>query len=106
QGTWYVSSWMMGEVIPIEKNHVRLHKDLKDKYGIRQLIISCEWTENDDKMVQDYMEQSREMFEKAGFVNVRANDTHSPPGSDIHEMCVVRTGCDPRTSLLNALNQM
>ena len=105
-GTWYISSWMMGEVIPIEKNHVRLHQDLKDKYGIPQLVISCEWTENDDKMVQDYVEQSREMFEKAGFVNIRANDTHSPPGSDIHEMGGVRMGRDPRTSLLNAWNQM
>ena len=35
-GNWDVSSWMMGETMPMEKNHVRLHKDLKDKYGIPQ----------------------------------------------------------------------
>jgi hypothetical protein len=58
-GNWNVSSWMMGETVPIEKNHVRLHKDLKDKYGIPQLIVSCEWSENDDKMVADYVEQSK-----------------------------------------------
>jgi choline dehydrogenase-like flavoprotein len=105
-GNWHISSWMMGEVVPIEKNHVRLHKELKDKYGIPQLIISCEWTDNDDKMVQDYVDQSKEMFEKAGFVNITANDTKSPPGSDIHEMGGVRMGRDPKTSLLNAWNQM
>jgi choline dehydrogenase-like flavoprotein len=105
-GSWYISSWMMGETVPIEKNHVRLHKNLKDKYGIPQLIVSCDWTENDEKMVQDYIEQSNEMFDKAGFTNIKAEDTKSPPGADIHEMGGVRMGQDPKTSLLNKWNQL
>jgi choline dehydrogenase-like flavoprotein len=105
-GNWNISSWMMGECVPLEKNHVRLHKDLKDKYGIPQLIVSCEWSDNDDKMVADYIEQSKAMFEKAGFINVKAEDTKSPPGSDIHEMGGVRMGRDPKTSLLNEWNQL
>jgi choline dehydrogenase-like flavoprotein len=105
-GNWNISSWMMGESVPLEKNHIRLHKDLKDKYGIPQIIISCEWSENDDKMVKDYIEQSKEMFEKAGFINIKADDTKSPPGSDIHEMGGVRMGHDPKTSLLNKWNQL
>ncbi len=104
-GGWYISTWMMGECVPLEKNHVRLSKDLKDKYGIPQLIVSCEWDENDNKMVVDYMEQVRLMFEKAGFTNIKAEDTQSPPGSDIHEMGGVRMGHDPKTSLLNKWNQ-
>lgn len=105
-GNWNISSWMMGECVPLEKNHLRLHTELKDKYGIPQLIISCDWSENDDKMVQDYVEQSKEMFEKAGFVNIKAEDTKSPPGADIHEMGGVRMGNDPKTSLLNKWNQL
>jgi choline dehydrogenase-like flavoprotein len=105
-GNWHISSWMMGECVPVEKNHVRLHTDLKDKYGIPQLIVSCEWSENDDRMVEDYIQQSKEMFEKAGFINIKAEDTKSPPGSDIHEMGGVRMGHDPRTSLLNKWNQL
>jgi choline dehydrogenase-like flavoprotein len=105
-GNWHISSWMMGESVPLEKNHVRLHKDLKDKYGIPQLIISCEWSENDDKMVEDYIQQTKEMFEKAGFINIKADDTKSPPGSDIHEMGGVRMGIDPKTSLLNKWNHL
>ena len=57
-------------------------------------------------MVQDYVEQSKEMFEKAGFVNIKAEDTKSPPGADIHEMGGVRMGNDPKTSLLNKWNQL
>ncbi|MEP7106948.1 MAG: GMC family oxidoreductase [Ferruginibacter sp.] len=105
-GNWNISSWMMGETVPLEKNHVRLHKDLKDKYGIPQLIVSCEWSENDDKMVDDYLQQSGEMFEKAGFINFKSEDTKSPPGADIHEMGGVRMGRDPKTSLLNNRNQL
>jgi choline dehydrogenase-like flavoprotein len=105
-GGWYINTWMMGECVPLEKNHVRLSKDMKDKYGIPQLIVSCEWSENDDKMVVDYMEQVKLMFEKAGFSNIKAEDTQSPPGSDIHEMGGVRMGVDPQTSLLNKWNQL
>lgn len=103
---WHISSWMMGECVPEESNHVCLHESLIDKYGIPQLVISCDWTSNDDRMVQDYVEQSIEMFEKAGFTNIEARDTHSLPGSDIHEMGGVRMGHDPKTSLLNRDNQM
>lgn len=106
RSSWHISSWMMGETVPLEKNHVRLHKELKDKYGIPQLIISCEWSENDDKMVEDYIEQTKEMFEKAGFINVKVEDTKSPPGADIHEMGGVRMGSDSKTSLLNKHNQL
>jgi choline dehydrogenase-like flavoprotein len=105
-GNWHISSWMMGECVPLEKNHVRLHQELKDKYGIPQLIISCEWSENDDKMVEDYIQQSKEMFEKAGFTNISATDAKTPPGADIHEMGGVRMGRDPKTSMLNAWNQL
>ena len=105
-GNWNISSWMMGETIPLEKNHVRLHKELKDKYGIPQLIVSCEWSDNDEKMVEDYVEQTKEMFEKAGFTNIKVEDTKSPPGADIHEMGGVRMGRESKTSILNEHHQL
>ncbi len=105
-GIWNIGSWMMGECVPVEDNHLRLHTDLKDKYGIPQIILSAEWKENDDKMATDYVEQSKIMFEKAGFTNITANDTKSAPGSDIHEMGGARMGRDPKTSILNEWNQV
>lgn len=105
-GNWHMSAWMQGETIPIESNHIRLSKDQTDKYGIPKIILSVEWTDNDDKMVADFLQQQTEMFEKAGFTNIKVEDTKAPPGSDIHEMGGVRMGKDPKTSLLNEWNQL
>jgi choline dehydrogenase-like flavoprotein len=105
-GNWYVSAWMMGEVIPIESNMVSLDPNDKDPYGMPILRISAGWTENDVKMVEDFKEQFSEMFAKAGFSNIKAVDTEAAPGSDIHEMGGVRMGKDPKTSLLNKWNQL
>lgn len=103
---WHISTWLMGECIPEKTNHVRLHPELKDKYGIPQLVISCDWSDNDDKILKDYFVQSEEMFEKAGFKNIRTEVRDSPPGADIHEMGGVRMGHDPKDSLLNRWNQL
>ncbi len=105
-GHWNSSAWMMGECVPVEQNHLRLSTELKDKYGIPQIILSAKWQENDDKMVLDFIEQMKDMYTKAGFINVQASDSHSNPGSDIHEMGGCRMGKDPKTSLLNEWNQL
>ncbi|MEP0711195.1 GMC family oxidoreductase [Algoriphagus sp.] len=105
-GVWHMAAWMQGETVPVEDNHIRLSTDQVDKYGIPQIILSVEWKENDDKMVADFVEQQTLMFEKAGFTNIRVEDQHSDPGSDIHEMGGVRMGHDPKTSLLNSFNQL
>ncbi len=103
---WHVGSHMMGETIPKETNFVKLDKSLKDPFGIPQLAISVDYDNNDEKMIKDYMAQFTEMFEKAGFKNIKAQDTGRTPGNDIHEMGGVRMGNDPKTSLLNKWNQM
>lgn len=105
-GTWNMAAWMQGETVPVEDNHIRLSTDQVDKYGIPQIILSVEWKENDDKMVADFIEQQTLMYEKAGFTNIKVEDSHSAPGSDIHEMGGVRMGRDPKTSLLNEWNQL
>ncbi|KPQ05574.1 MAG: GMC family oxidoreductase, partial [Algoriphagus marincola HL-49] len=105
-GVWSMAAWMQGEVIPVESNHMRLSDAETDKYGIPKIIMSVEWTENDDKMTQDFLEQQSEMYERMGFKNINVTDTKAPPGSDIHEMGGVRMGRDPKTSLLNEFNQL
>jgi choline dehydrogenase-like flavoprotein len=101
---WSVNSHMMGETIPKESNYVALDKALVDPWGIPQLKISVEYDDNDRKMVKDFFEQMTEMYTKAGFRNIRTNDTKRTPGLDIHEMGGARMGKDPKTSILNKWN--
>ncbi len=105
-GPWGIYIQMQGETIPKETNHVRLSQDLKDKWGVPQLITSVDYDENDHKMMLDFQEQASEMLEKAGCFNIHMFDSKQNPGLDIHEMGGVRMGKDPKTSLLNEWNQL
>ncbi len=104
---WKVGSHMMGETIPKETNFVALDKNQKDPFGMPMLRISVDYDDNDEKMIKDYLAQMTEMFTAAGFINIRTHDNSKrAPGNDIHEMGGVRMGKDPKTSLLNAWNQL
>lgn len=105
-GTWGVYMYMQGETIAKASNHVRLSKEEKDQWGIPLLVTSVSYDENDDKMVNDFLEQGRAMLEAAGVKNINTNDNKQPPGLDIHEMGGVRMGSDSKTSLLNEWNQL
>jgi choline dehydrogenase-like flavoprotein len=105
-GPWGAYMYMQGETIPKASNHVRLSKDRKDAYDMPLLITSVDYDENDDKMVADFLEQGKAMFEAAGAVDIHTHDNKQPPGLDIHEMGGVRMGKDPNTSLLNEWNQL
>lgn len=105
-GVWNVNSHMMGETIPKVSNQVTLDKEKVDSWGIPLLNINVEYDENDEKMIEDFFEQFTVMFKKAGFVNIKTNDSKRRPGNDIHEMGGVRMGKDPKTSLLNKWNQL
>lgn len=105
-GAWHVGSHMMGETIPKESNFVSLESTQKDAWGMPLLKINIDYDNNDEKMVADYLQQMTEMFEKAGFKDIKTSDSKQAPGLDIHEMGGVRMGNDPKTSLLNKWNQL
>ena len=105
-GSWTTYMYMQGETIPKENNHVRLSATEKDAWGIPLLITSVDYDENDDKMVQDFLQESVAMLEMAGATDIETNDSRQPPGLDIHEMGGCRMGNNPATSLLNRWNQL
>jgi choline dehydrogenase-like flavoprotein len=105
-GDWGVFAMMQGETIPKASNHVRLNKDKQDQWGIPQLITSVGYDNNDELSLKDFLQQTAEMLEKAGCKNISTNDSKQAPGLDIHEMGGARMGRDPKTSILNAYNQV
>jgi choline dehydrogenase-like flavoprotein len=70
------------------------------------LAIDCEIKDNERKMRKDMMADAQEMLEIAGLKNVKAYDNDYAPGMGIHEMGTARMGRDPKTSVLNANNQV
>ena len=106
-GQWSIYMMMQGETLPKESNQVSLSPEQKDQWGIPLLTVSVDYDENDDKLVQDFLQQGAEMLEKAGCKNISPNDNKVwNPGLDIHEVGGVRMGKDPATSLLNQWNQL
>ncbi|MDB4918914.1 GMC family oxidoreductase [Mucilaginibacter sp.] len=105
-GDWGIYMMMQGETIPKETNRVYLNKDQKDDWGIPLLTISVDYDDNDEKSMEDFLQQGAEMLDKAGCKNINPNDSRQAPGLDIHEVGGVRMGRDPKTSLLNQWNQL
>lgn len=105
-GSWGVYMMMQGETVPKHSNHVYLSPTLKDPWGIPQLVTSVDYDDNDVKLMKDFLQEGANMLDKAGCKDIVPHDSHQAPGLDIHEVGGVRMGKDPKTSLLNAWNQL
>jgi choline dehydrogenase-like flavoprotein len=105
-GGWNISLGGFGECLSYQNNRATLNTNLKDKYGRNTLSMDVEFHENEKKMHEDIADSAVEMLEACGYKNVRRNSGISFPGNANHEMGTARMGRDPKTSVLNAFNQM
>tara|TARA_B100000749_G_scaffold279803_1_gene273666 strand:- start:426 stop:1916 length:1491 start_codon:yes stop_codon:yes gene_type:complete len=105
-GSWSIGMTAFGEMLPNHDNKVYLNKAQKDKWGLPVLEMDVEIKENEFAMRKDMMNDAVEMFEKMGLKNVQGYDADYAPGMGIHEMGGARMGRDPKSSVLNAHNQV
>ena len=105
-GEWNVFMMAQAETVPRYDNHVRLSETETDKWGIPQLVTSVDYTENDEHLLKDFLEQGSEMLEISGARDIMTSDSKQAPGLDIHEVGGARMGLDPKTSILNRWNQV
>ena len=105
-GSWSIGMTAFGEMLPNHDNKVYLNKAQKDKWGLPVLEMDVEIKENELAMRKDMMNDAVEMFEKMGLKNVQGYDADYAPGMGIHEMGGARMGRDPKSSVLNAHNQV
>ena len=103
---WKLYMYSQGETIPKESNFISLSTNKKDEWGIPLLVTNVGYDDNDERLLKDFLTQSAEMLEASGVKNIKQHDNHWPPGRDIHEMGGCKMGKDPKTSLLNAHNQL
>lgn len=105
-GSWTIGVTGFGEMLPYHENKITLDKNTKDKWGLPVLNMDVEIKDNEQKMRKDMMEDAKEMLEAAGVKNVTTFDNGYQVGMGIHEMGTARMGRDPKTSVLNAHNQV
>lgn len=105
-GKWTMGMGGFGEILPYHENKITLNKNVKDKWGLPVLDFDCEWKENERKMRMDMKNDAVAMLEAAGVKNVKGYEGDGTIGRGIHEMGSARMGRDPKTSVLNAANQM
>ena len=105
-GNWTIGATAFGEMLPYHHNRVTLDPNKKDKWGLPVLAIDCAIGENERLMRRDMTADMAEMLEAAGVKEVHTFESDYAPGMGIHEMGTARMGRDPKTSVLNANNQV
>lgn len=105
-GGWNIGATGFGEILPYHDNKIYLDKTVKDKWGLPVLAMDAELKDNELKMRKDIIKEIVAMFEGAGIKNITTWDSDYNIGQGIHEMGTARMGKDPKTSVLNANNQV
>ena len=105
-GPWHISLGGFGEILPYHENRVTLDHSRKDKFGLPVLAFDAGLKQNEFRMRKDMANDAAEMLAAAGFRDVRTSDSVIGVGLGIHEMGAARMGRDPKTSVLNAWNQV
>ncbi|MBO9199651.1 MULTISPECIES: GMC oxidoreductase [Niastella] len=105
-GPWSLGMTAFGEILPYHENTISLDKSKKDKWGLPVLAMDCELKDNEKKMRVDMKNDAMEMLQAAGLKDVKAYESDYFMGMGIHEMGTARMGKDPKTSVLNAHNQV
>ena len=105
-GGWEIGATAFGEMLPSHANMIALDETRKDKWGLPVLKIDCATGENERLMRRDMANDMAEMLERVGVKDVKTFNNEYFPGMGIHEMGTARMGRDPKTSVLNAHNQV
>jgi len=105
-GQWTIGGTAFGEMLPNHDNKITLDPAKKDKWGLPVLKFDCATGENERLMRIDMANDMAEMLTAAGVKDVQTYDEPCFPGMGIHEMGTARMGRDPKSSVLNAHNQV
>jgi choline dehydrogenase-like flavoprotein len=105
-GPWEVGATAFGEMLPNHANMISLDLAKKDKWGLPVLKIDAATGENERLMRVDMIADMADMLDQTGVKKVKTFDNGYFPGMGIHEMGTARMGRDPKTSVLNAQNQV
>jgi len=105
-GGWNMNMLGFGEILPYHDNKMFLDYDKLDDWGLPTVTFDAVIRDNELKMRLDMQEQAAAMLEKSGARDIETYDETYAIGLGIHEMGTARMGKDPKTSVVNAHNQL
>ncbi|AWX44712.1 Gluconate 2-dehydrogenase (acceptor) [Flagellimonas maritima] len=105
-GGWTMNMLAFGEILPYHDNKMTLDYDKVDQWGLPTVTFDAEIKENELNMRKDMQEQAATMLEKSGVRDIEIYDDEYALGLGIHEMGTARMGKNPKTSVVNANNQL
>ncbi|MEM7486286.1 MAG: GMC family oxidoreductase [Bacteroidota bacterium] len=105
-GGWNMNMLGFGEILPYHENKMTLDYDKVDQWGLPTVTFDAEIKENELNMRKDMQEQAAAMLEKSGVRDIETYDETYALGLGIHEMGTARMGKNPKTSVVNANNQL
>jgi choline dehydrogenase-like flavoprotein len=105
-GGWGMMLNGFGEVLPDHRNRMFLNPTVTDHWGQPTISFDCAFRENELSMRKQMQVDAAEMLEAAGITNITTFDYIGGMGKGVHEMGTARMGRDPKTSVLNARNQV
>lgn len=92
---YYSGVGIVGEVLPQEKNSVKLHTSEKDQYGLPIPYVRFGFHENDKKIVEHARAKMKEILEAAGGEEVWTAERTA------HILGTCRMGTDAKNSVVN-----
>ncbi|CAH1000674.1 2-methyl-1,2-propanediol dehydrogenase [Neolewinella maritima] len=105
-GPWEFFITGFAECLPYHSNKVTLNDAVRDKWDQPTLAIDAEWGANEHALNDQIQEDAVEMLERVGLRDIVGFNNRHEMGYGIHEMGTARMGRDPKTSVLNAFNQV
>jgi choline dehydrogenase-like flavoprotein len=103
----FLSLHPFGEVLPRPDNRITVDESQTDRYGVPLMKVDVTFGENERKMRSAMYDTCEEILDTLGAEAIPFDrNVNDPPGSAIHEHGTCRMGKDPKTSVLNAFNQM
>ena len=105
-GEWTIGATGFGEMLPNHDNRMWIDESRTDAWGLPVPAIDCAIGENERLMRVDMAADMAEMLDECGVRDVSPFENEYFPGMGIHEMGTARMGRDPRSSVLNAHNQV
>lgn len=93
---YYSGTGIVGEILPQQKNMVKLHDTERDEYGLPVPHIIFGYHENDQRIIDHAVAKMKEIMEAAGGEDVWSADRTA------HLLGTCRMGNDPSDSVVNA----